>query len=122
MFLTALLQWWYTAGWGKFAQLSATKINHLLDLFSVKLLIRSLFAPFRETFTDHVRGAVDAQLRAWADRQISRGIGFMIRSSVIVFGLLVTGAVGLIALVLIALWPLIPLLPVIAVIITVIMS
>jgi hypothetical protein len=89
------------------------RVAGVLDFFSVGMLLKSLFSPFRQLSVGRVQGSLDAQLRAWADRQISRGIGAMVRLAVIIFGLLATAMMILVAIGLLALWPLVPFVPVI---------
>jgi hypothetical protein len=50
-------------------------------------------------------------MRAWADRQISRGIGAMVRLAVIFFGLLATLMMVIVGVALFILWPLVPIVP-----------
>lgn len=116
MLFVALFQWWYTAGWVTVAKRLQRRVVGVLQMFSVGALIRSLFAPFRETFNEHPSsGSMDVRLRAWADLQISRGIGAMIRGVVIIGGLLSALVAGVVALVVLLAWPLLPALPLIAV-------
>jgi hypothetical protein len=117
MLIIALFSWWYTAGWAQLTHRSVLRVAGVLDFFSVGDLLRSLFAPFRQISTDRVQGSLDKQIRAWADRQISRGIGAMVRLAVIVFGLLATLMMVIVAVGLLALWPLVPFVPIIVTVI-----
>lgn len=65
------------------------------DFFSVGLLLKTLFAPFRQISAGKVRGPLGVQLRAFFDRLISRLIGAMVRTAMILTGgiLLVVHAV-----------------------------
>lgn len=113
MFLPGVFLWWYTNGWRDQVNLLIARLSGVSDRFSIELLLKSLFTPFRQTFADGGGPSFDAKLRAWADRTISRGIGAMVRSALIITGtllLLFECAIGLIRL---AVWPLIPVLPVI---------
>ena len=114
MIIAALISWWYRAGWLHIARDQMTRLERMVDFFSIGALLKSLFAPYRQLSADKVQGALGVQLRAWADRQISRGIGAMVRLAVIVFGALATIVTAAIALFLLLVWPLLPLLPVIA--------
>ncbi len=117
MLILSFFSWWYTAGWGQLAQRSVVRIAGVLDFFSVGALLRSLFAPFRQISVGRVRGSLDTQVRAWADRQISRGIGAMVRLVVIMFGLLATLMMVIVAGALLLLWPLVPVVPIIVTVI-----
>jgi hypothetical protein len=111
MLIIALFSWWYTAGWAQLARRASTRIGGMLEFFSVGLLLRSLFAPFRQISVGRVQGSLNTQLRAWADRQVSRGIGAMVRLAVIGFGLLATILMVVVSVVLLVLWPLVPFVP-----------
>lgn len=111
MLIIALFSWWYTAGWAQQAKRAVARLAGVLDFFSVGLLLKSLFAPFRQISVGRVQGSLDRQMRAWADRQISRGIGAMVRLAVILFGLLATVVMVIVSVVLLLLWPLVPLVP-----------
>ena len=117
MLIVAFFSWWYTAGWGQLGRRARLRITGMLDFFSVGMLLKSLFAPFRQISVGRVSGSLDTQLRAWADRQISRGIGAMVRLAVILFGLLATMVMITVSVFLLALWPLVPLIPVIVTVI-----
>lgn len=111
MLILSFFSWWYTAGWGQLGRRAVVRIASVLDFFSVGLLLKSLFAPFRQISVGRIQGSLDKQVRAWADRQISRGIGAMVRLTVIVFGLLATIMMAIVSLALLILWPLVPLVP-----------
>jgi hypothetical protein len=117
MLFVSLFSWWYTAGWGQLARRAVTRIASVLDFFSVGALLRSLFAPFRQISVGRVQGSLNTQMRAWADLQISRAIGAMVRLSVIVFGLIATVLMVIVSVALLLLWPLVPFVPVIVAVI-----
>jgi hypothetical protein len=117
MLFVSLFSWWYTAGWGQLAQRAVMRIAGVLDFFSVGALLGSLFAPFRQISVGRVQGSLDTQMRAWADLQISRAIGAMVRLAVIVFGLIATVLMVIVSVALLLLWPLVPFVPVIVAVI-----
>jgi len=85
-----------------------------MDFFSVGLLFRTLFDPFRQIAAGNVKGSVDAQMRAWADRTFSRFFGAAIRGLFIIIGLCSTAFSMVIGLIQLIVWPCIPFLPVLA--------
>jgi hypothetical protein len=85
----------------------------LYDYFSFDLLLKTLFAPFRQISAGRVRGPIGVQIRAWFDKLISRIIGGVVRSMVIVIGAVAMVVAAVIGLARIVLWPIVPLLPVI---------
>lgn len=117
MLILALFSWWYSAGWARFARRLAKRLLETLDFFSIGMLLKSLFAPYRQLSAGRVRGPVGVQLRAFADRLISRGIGALVRLAVIIFGLVMTIVIIIFELLFLLLWPMLPLLPIIALVI-----
>lgn len=86
-----------------------------METFSVSVLARSLFAPFKQTFAGNVKGSLGDHFRSFVDKTISRFIGFFVRSFLLFTAFLCMLFVLLSGLLLLLLWPLIPLLPLIAV-------
>lgn len=80
----------------------------MAETFSVGLLLRTLFSPWRRIIT-YPGAGIGAHMRALGDNLVSRFIGFLIRLTV-----LVTAAISLVALIvfsglLLVMWPLLPL-------------
>ena len=111
MAFLGLISWWYTTGWLTLIRKSASRVEAVLKFFSVPLLLTSLFAPFRQISAGRVRGSLSVQLQAWGDRLFSRVIGALVRSFLIILGLLIMGGMGLLSLLIIAAWPFIPFAP-----------
>lgn len=87
------------------------RVKATIDYFSIDLLAKTLFSPFRQISAGGVRGPLDVQIRAFFDRLISRCIGAVVRlvmigvgSAVICLHLLAGGFV-------LVLWAFVPLLP-----------
>ncbi|HTJ73439.1 MAG TPA: hypothetical protein VL481_02515 [Verrucomicrobiae bacterium] len=113
MFIVSVLGWWYGQGWNmRFVRLRE-KLMSTLDYFSIDLLFRTFFSPFRQISAGNVRGPLGVQMRAFLDRLISRMIGAMIRLTMIIVGsvaivlYLVYGSLMLI------IWGVVPLMPLI---------
>jgi len=119
MLIIALFSWWYTVGWAQLGRRAAARIGGVLDFFSVGMLLKSLFAPFRQISVGRVQGSLDAKIRAWADLQISRLIGAMVRLAVIAFGLIAMVVMVVVSVGLLLLWPIVPAAPFIALVIMV---
>lgn len=119
MLMIALFSWWYSVGWAQLARRAAARIAGVLDFFSVGMLLKSLFAPFRQISVGKVQGSLDAKIRAWADLQISRFIGAMVRLAVIVFGLIAMVVMVVVSVGLLLLWPIVPAAPFIVLVIMV---
>lgn len=109
--LTAFFSWWYTSGWGRQVERSYERLQDVADMFSIGLLIRTWGAPFRQISAGQINGPIAEQLRIIVDKLVSRMIGAMIRSVMIVIG---CGAIILSAIVgmmMVVIWPFMPLLP-----------
>lgn len=113
----ALFSWWYTTAWTDLAHAIERRFRRALEFFSVGLLMRTLFDPYRQiaAVKGSNKGAIDAQFRAWTDRSFSRMIGAVVRSIFIVTGGATAGFVLIIGFFQMVVWPCIPLLPLIAV-------
>lgn len=116
MIIVALISWWYGAGWGRLARNVRRRIDGALAFFSVALLARTLIDPFRQIDAGGVRGSLEVQVRAWFDRQFSRLVGLIVRSSVILFGLVVAAMLGALGVIQLLVWPLVPVAPIIGVV------
>jgi hypothetical protein len=83
-----------------------------VDYFSIDLLATTLFAPFRQISAGQVNGPLGVKFRAFLDRIISRSIGAMVRSTMIVIGvaaILLHSVIGFVTLIIWAILPALPL-------------
>lgn len=113
MQVLALVSWWYGLGWLDQASLVRQRFARATDRYSLSLLLRTLFSPFKQLDAyGGGSGPLDARLRAWLDRLISRLIGAMIRSFMIIVGVIVLVFELIVAVVRLAIWPVIPVLPI----------
>jgi len=92
------------------------KLMSTLDYFSIDLLLRTFFSPFRQISAGRVRGPLGVQMRAFFDRLISRVIGAMIRFTMIIFGIFAIVMYTVVGGAMVAVWGVIPLLPVLGVV------
>lgn len=112
MFIVGILSWWYGPGWRERISMMREHVDSIMDYFSIGLLLKTLFSPFRQISAGKVNGPLAVQMRAFADRLISRVIGGIIRSVMVIVGILaivLTSVIGCIGLVV---WALVPLLPI----------
>lgn len=116
MFILGILSWWYGAGWRQRVTMLREKILSTMDYFSIDLLAKTLFSPFRQISAGKVQGPLGVQLRAFADRVISRVIGGMIRSFMIVIGAVAIVLYSVIGGIFVVFWAVIPLLPVVGIV------
>ncbi|HSW77513.1 MAG TPA: hypothetical protein VLG36_01815 [Candidatus Chromulinivoraceae bacterium] len=116
MFIVGILGWWYGRGWGMRAQMLRDKLMSTFDYFSIDLLLRTLFSPYRQISAGKVRGALGVQMRAFADRLISRMIGGMIRLTMILIGSVILVVYAIFGVILLVVWGVVPLLPLISIV------
>ena len=120
MVIILSLRWWYSAGWKWAWQRSVTqRVRWCIETFSIPQLIQTWFSPFKQTFTARKRGSFDAQIHALIDNFVSRVIGFIARTFIILTGALCMLFSFISGILLIVVWPFIPALPLIAIILTV---
>lgn len=111
MQFVAVISWWYGLGWLDQVTLVRKRFAQTADRYSLSLLLRTFFSPFKQLDAYGGGASLDARLRAWLDRQISRMIGAMIRGFMLIVGLIMIVVEALIAVLRLAIWPIIPLLP-----------
>lgn len=76
--------------------------------FSVRQLLRTLFAPWRKIISYPGRSLQD-RFRAWLDNMFSRLVGFVVRVSVLMAAVVTIIAVSILTMLELVLWPLLPL-------------
>lgn len=111
MFIVGILSWWYTAGWKQRVTALLGRLSGTADYFSIDLLAKTLFAPYRQISAGQVRGPIGVQLRAFFDQLLSRIIGAVVRSFMIVFGIVSLVFYSLAGGLLLIIWGVVPLLP-----------
>lgn len=111
MFIVGMLSWWYGAGWRQRLLAAREHIATTYDYFSIDLLLRTLFSPFRQISAGSVRGPLGVQMRAWFDRLISRTIGFIVRVLTIVIGSVTIALAGVLHVLGLLAWAVLPALP-----------
>ena len=120
MLAFSFIEWWYLHGWGKFAMGLVNKLSGAADFFSIHLLLRSLFAPFKQ-ISAYGSGdeCLQGRLRDFSDKLLSRIIGAIIRIFILVAGIVWLLIETVASLALIVLWPILPILPFVGVAMTV---
>ena len=116
MFIVGVYLWWYGEGWKIVVRRVRESLPGVYDNFSLGLLLKTLFSPWRQISAGRVRGPIGMQLRAFFDRLVSRIIGGFIRSIVLIFGALVVLLAATVGLLRIILWPFVPIFPFVAII------
>lgn len=104
-----MFQWWYTRGWRLYFQSYVDQLKNAVDFFSVRLLVRHLFAPFRQISAGHVNTTdLGAKFSAFIDRLFSRFVGTVVRLFLLIIGTIVIIIRAVLGAVIAILWPLVP--------------
>lgn len=107
----SLIRWWYGEGLLKQSYASQQNIAATVDYFSIPLLLKTLFSPFRQISAGGTRGPLGVQLRAWLDRLVSRCVGAAIRTLTIFVGVLMLAGSCVYAVLRLGGWLALPFLP-----------
>lgn len=110
--------WWYGAGWRDQVSALRRRIVKVVDMFSIDLLLKTLFMPFRQISADQVDGSLSVKMHAFLDKLVSRMIGAVVRLITILAGILTLTCYVVVGALLLLAWPLVPILPIIGVFIT----
>lgn len=114
MLFVDFMSWWYADGFKGFLKRLGLQLAKITDFFSVGLLVKTLFTPFRLIDSYSSGGqSLDDKVRAGIDKIIARLIGGLIRSTVLVFAVIVIFTIIVIDLIKIILWLSAPSLPII---------
>lgn len=116
MLIASFFGWWWTGGVVQLAKRLLAKLDSTRDFFSIGLLLRTLFQPFRMIDAGKVDGPLEVRFRAAIDRLISRIIGGMIRTVVMIMGLVAIAIQAIGSAFCLIFWILMPFLPVVSLI------
>lgn len=111
LLVTELLRWWYGDGFKGRVRMMAYRLEGTLDYFSIDLLIKTLFSPFRQISAGRVDGPIGVQLRALVDKIFSRLIGALVRTVILIIGGIVILLQTVVGTVVLLVWALVPLIP-----------
>ena len=119
MVISGLLRWWYVDGWlGQLASIRRS-FTRVADKFSIGLLLKTLFAPFRQISADENARAAGGVANVLVDKFISRFIGFFMRFVMIVIGIITLALLVVISGLRLVVWFILPAMPVVGVILMV---
>jgi len=119
MVILNLLTWWYGVGWRRQVILLKERLAKTSDYFSIDLLLRTLFAPFRQLSAGKVDGPIGVKIRAFFDRLISRIIGGIVRLTMIGIGGVTIGFQALLGVIRLVGWAVVPVVPIIGLILSI---
>ena len=107
MLVASFFSWWYGRGWQSVAVSFRPRLTSVLDSFSVRQLLRTLFAPWRRIIT-YPGASFDARMHALADNLFSRAVGFVVRVIVLLSAMAALLVVAVLTLLEVVAWPLLP--------------
>ena len=107
MLALAFFSWWYGTGWKLVSKKALSVQRSIMQIFSVGLLFKTLFQPWRRIITNPGAGVAD-HFHAALDNLVSRFIGFMVRIFVIAGALFASGFMALVGVLQLLIWPLLP--------------
>lgn len=109
MLIIGFIGWWYSNGWLEAARRLATHIKKIGREFSIVLLIKTLFAPWKQLVAySHAQSSLGDKFRRAIDNLISRTVGAIVRLAVFMAGIFYTGFFAVIGLVILIIWPALP--------------
>lgn len=111
-----MLSWWYSQGWLWILRGIQTRLRAIGKTFAVKILIQTLFSPWKRIYSP---STLRTFFRDAADNAISRGVGTVVRGTILLWALILSILVLVFGLLSLIIWPFLPLmlfiLPVLAI-------
>jgi len=118
MQIGGMVVWWYSGGLARTAQRVFLRIDGLIDYFSIGLLLKTLFSPFRQISAGRVDGPLNIKLQAFFDNIVSRVVGAAVRTIVLIAGTAIIASSMVIGLITLILWTVLPLAPIVGLTLT----
>lgn len=119
MTLITFFSWWYGTGWARVPRETRRRVAHVTQLLSLRQVLRTLFAPWKQDVAAASSKAVQDRVNALIGNLISRFVGFSIRSILIVITCLAALGLMLYGVVLTIVWPVLPFIPIVFILLSV---
>ncbi|HSX42329.1 MAG TPA: hypothetical protein VLE93_03180 [Candidatus Saccharimonadales bacterium] len=117
--LTGYFYWWYGEGYKQSWQVAAAVLYEVADFFSLEILVKSWFAPWKNDVLSAQNAALSDTVKLWEQNLASRFIGIVLRSIVIFVAVISLAFLTILLGVGLVLWSVVPalifILPVLAV-------
>lgn len=113
MFLVGILSWWYSDGLVGRVRITRNRLAATVDFFSLSLLLKTFFAPFKRISADSISGPFTVHFKSFVDRSVSRLVGTVTRTIIIAVSFICVLLQVLYGIILVVFWVLIPLMPII---------
>ncbi len=107
MLILSFFSWWYSRGWQQVALDFRPRLRGVMNAFSARQLLRTLFEPWRRIIT-YPGASLEERFRAWGDNLFSRMVGFVVRFFVLLATLVTLVLVALLTAIELVIWPLLP--------------
>jgi hypothetical protein len=101
--------WWYTKGFLRFLKYLKVAIVILADNFSVRVLVKTFFQPWKRDMTPTRGLSLDRRFKVWGWNLIARGFGMIIKGTTFLIFLNIFLILLFIEIILIIIWLLYPL-------------
>lgn len=105
--LIEMFRWWYGQGWMATVHRVGAWTSGIERAFSLTLLLKTLFSPWRRIISPGGRG-IDGVVRAALDNLVSRLVGFAVRSVVLITAGIATLGAFIGGFLMMIIWPLLP--------------
>jgi hypothetical protein len=109
MLFFEFVSWWYGKGLVLFFNKIIRAIKSIWYKLSVPSLAKTLFSPWKRITSEYGKSAAEIS-RALVDNTVSRLIGFIIRTVVILVAIIGIVLILIIGIIILIIWPLAPLL------------
>ena len=114
----SFLSWWYGKGLAWRAEKILDGIERSIDTFSLGLLLKTWFAPFRQIDAlGVVNASLEVRIKKFFDKLFSRFIGAFLRTIIMVIGVFYISFRAIWGVIMLILWLISPILPIILVVI-----
>ncbi|MCA9349830.1 hypothetical protein KC853_02140, partial [Candidatus Saccharibacteria bacterium] len=80
----SFISWWYGPGWEQLIKYWLDKLQYYRQVFSLALILRSLFAPWKQ-MRGRARRGIQGFFYQALDSFISRLVGFFLRFGLLIF-------------------------------------
>lgn len=107
MLALAFFRWWYGHGWKDSINYSFGLVGKISQSFSVEILLKTLFSPWRRIMSMPGSG-ISAHIHAALDNLVSRFVGFWVRLFVLLAALVLSLLALITGFIFAAAWPLLP--------------
>jgi hypothetical protein len=109
MLFLEFFQWWYGDGWRQAGKGAVNLVNKVQLSFSVPVLLKTLFAPWKRIVTPPGR-SLDDKWQAFLDNLVSRTVGFFVRIFSLITAVILIILAAFVGFSIALIWPLVPIL------------